>query len=116
VFANNAVYCAGSTALDANAGSALLRNNYASGRLAGIAVDGTRILDGGDPASTFVDADQWNFWSRPGSTLIGHADSTLAPAIDFNGVKRTPPFDVGAYESDGRSQNPGWKIQSGFKR
>ena len=116
VFANNAVYCPTGTALDANAGSALLRNNYVHGRLAGIAVDGTRFLDGGDPASVFVDTGQRNFWPRPKSALIGHADSAFAPALDFNGTKRTTPFDIGAYESDGQEKNPGWMIQAGFKR
>jgi hypothetical protein len=48
--------------------------------------------------------------------LIGHADSALAPPLDFNGTQRVEPFDVGAYETDGRSRNPGWTIQAGFKR
>lgn len=116
VFANNAIYCPASTALDANAGSVLLWNNYVYGGLVGIALDGIRVLDGSDPASTFVDSSRENFWPRSGSALVGHADSALAPALDFNGRKRTAPFDVGAYESDGQAQNPGWTIQSGFKR
>lgn len=116
VFANNAVYCPTGTALDANAGPALLRNNYVHGRLTGIAVDGTRIFDGGDPASVFGAAAQQNFWPKSGSALTDRADPSLAPAFDFNGTKRTPPFDVGAYESDGQAQNPGWMIQAGFKR
>jgi hypothetical protein len=116
VFANNAVFCPRSTALDASEGSALLRNNYVSGRIVGTAVDGARVFDGGDSASVFVDANQRNFWPRPESVLIGHADSALSPALDFNGTKRTPPFDIGAYESDGREKNPGWMIQTGFRR
>jgi hypothetical protein len=116
VFANNAVYCPAGTAMDANTGSALLRNNYVHGRLAGIAVDRACIFDGDDPSSAFVDASQRNFWLGPGSALIGHADSALAPALDFNGTKRTTPCDVGAYESDGRDKNPGWRIEAGFKR
>jgi hypothetical protein len=116
VFANNAVYCPTSTALDANAGLALLRNNYVHGRLTGMAADDARIIDRGDPASVFVDAGQWNFWPRPGSALTGHADSAFAPALDFNGRKRIAPFDVGAYESDGHDSNPGWTIEQGFKR
>ena len=32
------------------------------------------------------------------------------------GTCRNPGlFDVGAYESDGRAANPGWKVQGGFK-
>ena len=116
LFANNAVFCTAGIALDASPGVALLRNNYATGRLSGIAFDGLRVLDGGDPASVFVDSRQRNFWPRPGSALIGRADSALAPALDFNAVERSAPFDVGAYESDGHANNPGWRIQSGFKR
>ena len=116
VFANNAVYCADSTALDVNTGSALLRSNYVNGRLAGIAMDGSGILDGGDLSSAFFDTGQRNFWPRTGSILIGQADPSLAPVFDFNDTRRKPPFDVGAYESDGREANPGWIIQSGLKR
>jgi hypothetical protein len=116
VFANNAVYCAGSTALDANAGSALLRNNYVSGRLAGLAIDSVRIFGGGDPSSAFVDAGGRNFWPRPASALMGHADSAAAAVLDFNETKRAAPFDVGAYQANGRERNPGWRIQPGFKR
>ena len=116
VFANNAVYCPAGTALDVSVGSAFLRNNYVHGRVAGIAVDGSRVSEGGDMASAFADSAKQNFWPRSGSALIEHADSTLAPVLDFNGTKRTAAFDVGAYESDGQAQNPGWTIQSGFKR
>jgi hypothetical protein len=116
LFANNAVYCPNGAALDASGlGSARLRNNYVHGRLAGIAVDGARVFDGGDPAPVFADASRRNFWPRPGSALLAHADSDLAPTLDFNGTKRIQPFDVGAYESDGQAQNPGWTIQAGFK-
>lgn len=116
IFANNAVYCAAGTAMDAMVGPALLRNNYVNGRLVGVAVDGTRIFDGSDLAAVFVDGARQNFWPKPGSVLLGGADPPLAPAFDFNGTKRTAPCDVGAYESDGQAQNPGWPIQSGFKR
>jgi len=116
VFANNAVYCPAGTALDANTGSAVLRNNYVFGGLIGIAVDGTRVFDGGDPASAFADSSREDFWPWPGSALLGRADSNLAPALDFNGTKRTAPFDVGAYESDGQGQNPSWTIKAAFKR
>lgn len=116
IFANNAIYCANSTALDVNTGSTVLRNNYVRGRLRGIAVDGARVVDGGDPASAFVDAGRRNFWAGPGSALIGHADPAFSPRLDFNGVKRAVSFDVGAYASDGKARNPGWTIQPGFKR
>jgi hypothetical protein len=117
LFANNAVYCPMSTALDASGvDSARLRNNFVHGRLVGVTADDARVFEGGAPASAFVDAARQNFWPPSGSTLLGHADPDLAPVLDFNGTKRVAPFDVGAYESDGREQNPGWIIQPGFKR
>lgn len=115
VFANNAVYCPAGTAMDANAGSALLRNNYVSGRVNGIVVDGARLLEGGDPTSAFAEAARQNFWPKPESILLGHADSNLAPALDFNGTRRAVPFDAGAYQRNGRTENPGWAIQAEFK-
>ena len=116
IFANNAIYCAGRTAMDANAGSAMLRNNFVQGRLAGVAVDGSRILDGGETAAAFANAAQQNFWPLSGSPLIGHADPKFASAYDFNETKRAAPFDVGAYQSNGAADNPGWRLQPGFKR
>jgi len=116
VFANNAVYCATGTALDANPGSALLRKNYVHGRLVGVSVDGIRVCEGRDPAHAFMDTGARNFWPRHSSVLVGHAETGLAPVLDFNGAKRTTPFDIGAYESDGHEPNPGWMIQAGFKQ
>ncbi len=116
VFANNAVYCPKGAALDVNTGAALLRNNYVHGRLVGIEVDGARLFDGGEPMSAFAETTRESFWPKAGSALLGQADSTLAPALDFNRAKRTAPFDVGAYESDGQAQNPGWSIRPEFKR
>lgn len=119
VFANNAVSCPTGTALDANAGPALLRSNCVQGRLSGIAADGARVLvvlAGPDLSASFMEPGRQDFWPKAGSTLVGRADATLAPALDFNGTKRAPPFDIGAYETDGASRNPGWPIQPGFKR
>lgn len=115
-FANNAVYCPASTALDAETGSASFRKNYVHGRLGGIALDGERVCEGGNPVAVFVDIGRQNFWPKQGSTLLGLADPNFAPPLDFNGAKRIAPFDAGAYESDGKAQNPGWPIQEGFKR
>ncbi len=63
----------------------------------------------------FVDPDNRDFWPQPGSPLIGVANSAHMPSRDFNGKSRQAPFDVGAYESDGLSSNPGWAIRAGFK-
>jgi hypothetical protein len=81
-----------------------------------VAVDGTRILDGGNPSSAFVDVSGHDFWLRPGSVLIGHAEADFVPVLDFHGTKRTAPFDVGACESGGNGIQNAWRIQPGFKR
>jgi len=117
VFANNAIFCPTGTAIQMDAlGNAVLRNNYVHGRLAGIAVDDCQCFEGGTPALAWGDATRHDFWPRPGSPLLGKADGTFAPPFDFNTSKRGSPFDVGAYEVEGQSQNPGWIIQPGFKR
>src|SRR6185436_17730935 len=71
VFANNAIYCPGRTALDANAGAALLRNNYVHGRLSGVAADGERVFDDGDANAAFVDSARQDFWPKAASPLLG---------------------------------------------
>jgi hypothetical protein len=63
----------------------------------------------------FVDPDNRDFWPAPGSPLIGAADAAHTPGNDFNGTSRQAPFDVGAYETAGLADNPGWPIQAGFK-
>jgi len=116
--ANNALYCPGSSAMEASGISGrpiTVRANYVEGTLTGATLDSGRLLDGGAAASAFVDAARMDVWPRPGSPLVGHADQTLAPAVDFNGRARTPPVDVGAYQTDGLAVNPGWRIVPGFK-
>jgi len=85
-------------------------------RLTGIALDNDRVCDGGVPASAFVDSQQLDFRPGPSSPLQGRAEPAWAPDHDFDGLQRHPPFNVGAYESDERSQHPGWRIQPGFKK
>ncbi|MHC4074654.1 MAG: right-handed parallel beta-helix repeat-containing protein [Planctomycetota bacterium] len=112
VFANNAIGCTGSIAIDAaGIGNGTFSTNYIDGRLAGATIDGSRFHAGKDITA---DAGK-DFWPKTGSVLIGHADPRFAPGLDFNRTPREPPFDVGAYESEGRAQNPGWSIQPGFK-
>jgi hypothetical protein len=118
VLANNALYCPGTSAMEASGlggQSITVRANYVEGTLTGAMLDPARLLDGGAAASAFVDPARMDVWPRPGSPLIGHADHALAPALDFNGRARTPPVDVGAYETDGLAANPGWRIVPGFK-
>jgi hypothetical protein len=116
VFANNAIYCPKSTAIDAQGiGNATFSANYVEGRLVGIKIDSSRFCDGGTIGEVFVEPEKKNYWLRPGSVLINQADPDFAPNLDFNHTPRNPPFDVGAYESEGNAKNPGWKIQTGFK-
>lgn len=116
IFANNAVYCAGATAIDASGiDNSTFSANYIEGGLVGATIDGSRFNDGSTTSAVFVEPAKKNFWPRPGSVLINHADSNFAPKLDFNHTLRKPPFDVGAYESEGNAKNPGWQVQAGFK-
>ena len=120
IFANNAIYCPGSTALDASgANNGTFSANYIEGRLMGVTIDGSGFRDGGTASSAFAEPATNNFWPRPGSVLIDHADPSVlpdfAPDMDFNHTARKAPFDVGAYESEGQATNPGWQITAGFK-
>ena len=102
VFANNAVYCPGSTAIDASGVDAhRLSTNFVSGRLAGVSFDGSRFVDGGDLLEAFVAPAEHNYQPQPGSALVAHADPELAPPLDFSGTARQAPFDVGAYNISG---------------
>lgn len=117
VFANNAVYCPGRTAIDASGlAQAAVRANCVEGQLSGAGIDGVRFCDGGTIADALVDPNGNDFRPGPASALVGRADAGLAPERDFNHAVRQAPCDVGAYESDGPAQSPGWKVQADFKR
>ncbi len=81
-----------------------LSANYVVGRLIGVNLDGRRFVDGGDPSEAFVAAAEHNYEPQPGSVLIGHADPAWAPPLDFRGVARESPFDVGAYKPPGSTR------------
>jgi beta-glucanase (GH16 family) len=116
VFANNAIYCPGSTAINASGiGNAVLSSNYIAGDLNGVAIDNSRFYDGGSISAAFVGPNKKNYWPKQGSVLINHANPTFAPKLDFNKTIRKPPFDVGAYESEGHIKNPGRQLRAGFK-
>ncbi|MCU0918399.1 MAG: right-handed parallel beta-helix repeat-containing protein [Planctomycetes bacterium] len=101
VFGNNAVYCPGATALDAaGVERHQLSANHVSGRLVGVSLDASRLVEGGDLSEAFVAPAGHDYRPRPGSLLIGRADPSLAPPLDFTGAVRHPPFDVGAYALD----------------
>jgi hypothetical protein len=116
LFANNAIYCPESIAIDASGiDNSTFSANYVQGRLVGVTIDNSRFYDGGIISAAFVAPDQKNFWPKPGSVLLDHANPDFVPKLDFNHTARKSPFDVGAYESEGAAKNPGWQVQTGFK-
>ncbi|MBW7989360.1 MAG: hypothetical protein FVQ84_04995 [Planctomycetes bacterium] len=116
VFANNAIYCAGSTAVDAQgAENAVFGANFVQGRLNGIKIDGSGFCNGGTVYEAFAGPEKKSYWPKPESVLIEKGVSDFAPELDFNHTIRKMPFDVGAYESDGNTENPAWHIQMGIK-
>ena len=105
VFANNAIYCPGSTAINASGVEAhKLSANYVAGRLIGVNLDGSRFVDGGSLSEAFVAPAEHNYEPKPGSVLVGRADPASAPPLDFRGAARQPPFDVGAYNTAGSTR------------
>ncbi len=116
VFANNAVYCPNSTAVDAQGtGNAVFVANFVQGLLNGVKIDGSGFCDGGSVYNAFVEPDKRNYWPKPDSVLIEKGVSDFAPELDFNHTPRKMPFDVGAYESEGNAENPGLYMQTGIK-
>jgi hypothetical protein len=114
VLANNAIYNPGGQALNATGlEDATVKANYVQG--SGATVDDNAFYDGSTAAAAFVDTGSMNFWPAVDSPLLNNADPNHAASIDFNGNSRTAPFDVGAYETEGLSINPGWQVQPGFK-
>jgi hypothetical protein len=116
-FANNAVYCPGSTAIDAaGIDGSKFSANYVTGRLIGSTIDGAAFCDGGTIDEAFAAPAEHDYWPGPDSVLINHADPNFAAGLDFNHTPRKPPFVVGAYEFEVNAANPGWWIQEGFKK
>jgi hypothetical protein len=75
-----------------------LSANVVSGRLVGVSLDGSRLVEGGAPGDAFVDPAGHDYRPRLGSVLAGRADPSLIPPPDFDDALRQSPFDVGAYE------------------
>jgi hypothetical protein len=116
IFANNAVFCPDSTAIDAaGINNSKFSANYVAGRLMGATIDGVAFCDGRTIEAAFAAPAEHDYWPGPGSVLIDKADPDFAPELDFNRTKRKLPFDVGAYEMGANPKNPGWRIQPGFK-
>jgi hypothetical protein len=111
VVANNALYCAGGTAIDLNGGApnamvagniGLGTNNAAAGFRTGTSI----LADLGSPNAPYPPAQ---------SALVNAGDPAHAAMDDFNGTGRTDSMpDVGAYERT-TEQNPGWPPTEGFK-
>jgi parallel beta-helix repeat protein len=117
VLANNAIY---SSATAVNAGgltgaAVTVKANYVGGAMSGAALDNNAFFAGGTASSAFVNPAGFDFWPRSGSPLRGMAQAAYAPARDFNDTGRVSPYDVGAYELEGQTTNPGWKVGPGFK-
>src|SRR6267142_1416684 len=114
VLANNAVYSPGKTAVNTAGSVGTFVRNYVEGA-SDQTVDGSAFINGGTSANAFGNPVNMDFWPKAGSALIGTASGTYAPSVDFNADGRVSPFDVGAYETDGATSNPGWQITQGFK-
>jgi hypothetical protein len=114
VFANNAVYCEGRTAIDAaGLDEATVSSNCVSGGLNGASLDGKRFGAGGSLAEAF--RSNVELWPREGSVLAGRADAAYAPADDFDYNRRTAPFDVGAC-APGPAGTQRQPLKEGFKK
>ena len=116
ILANNAIYSPAAIAVDVSGiDNGIFSANFIEGRLTGATLDGSRFHDGKILPEVFSDPSKNDYWLNPGSVLSGRADANFVPELDFNHSSRKTPFDVGAYESEGRPKNPGWRVQEGFK-
>jgi hypothetical protein len=93
--------------ITAAGGTAVLTRPEPRGRL-GFSIGGPASGGFGDPTNR-------DWWPRPESPLIGSAATRFLAETDFNGVCRSATRTVGAYETDGRTPNPGWAVRPGFK-
>jgi hypothetical protein len=116
---NNTIYGPMGEAVNAsglNDGGMKIRANFVEGPVVGVKFRPGQFLVGGNHSSTFANPAELNFWPRPQSALIGAPNVSLAPPLDFNNMKRgRTTTDVGAYDTQKRAGNPGWKIVPGFK-
>ncbi len=114
IFANNALYCENDIALNFIGGSTgvTVSNNVTVGAVNGVS-SGT--VAGRSLSQDLVNAGSFNVWPTTDSPLRETADSSHVPQKDFNNTQRLTAYDVGAYETNGIADNPGWKIVEGFK-
>ncbi len=118
LIANNAVYSGSGTAINLISGD--LSQVTVSGNVGqgGISGGSAGYVEGNGLAADFVSANfsgpPIDLFPSPASALIGAADASVAPPIDFNGNARSAPHDAGAY-SFRAGGNPGWTIGEDFK-
>ena len=118
VIANNAIYSQSGSAINlisGDLGQVTVIGNIGQGGLVG----GTSgYTDGNGIAGDFVNGNfsgpPIDLFPAPGSALIGAADGSRAPGLDFNGTARAAPHDAGAY-AYAINGNPGWEIAERFK-
>jgi hypothetical protein len=119
LLSNNALYCPAGAAIDAagvNDSGVEFRANFVEGLVIGVKFRQGQFIPGGNISTTFTNPGELDYWPRPKSALVGAADFKLAPRVDFNNMKRgRSTTDVGAYDTQKRTSNPGWKIVPGFK-
>jgi parallel beta-helix repeat protein len=119
ILGNNAIYSPGKTAVNSHGPifsvGGVVTANFIEGAISGDSLGGGRFYNGGTSSAAFIDAASGDFWPRPGSPLIGSANTDYAARIDFNWDTRTDPFDVGAYATKGYQRNRGWQISDTFK-
>ena len=111
VVANNALYCAGGTAIDLNGGAP---NATVTGNMGlGTSNAATGFRMGSSIAADLGSATKP--YPPVGSMLINGGDPSKAALEDFNGTVRSDGMpDVGAYEHT-TDTNPGWDPKEGFK-
>src|SRR2546425_13187516 len=93
ILANNAVYSPGKTALNLSGSTGTFAANYVEGTT-DQSLDGTAFINGGTSTNAFVNPASMDFWLKTASPLIGTANGTYAPGLDFNASSRVSPFDV----------------------
>lgn len=103
VFANNALYCAGSTAVEfSGLSNATVKSNYVVGGMSGASVDNDGFFDGGSALSNFTDPTADDFHLLVESVLIdaGFNGAADLPNTDHDGNVRVigSAVDVGAFE------------------
>ena len=112
--ANNALFCPGKNAIQAVSTGISFGPNALIGTSSPASLPSANYLQSG--ISTYIQnsgattdfSSAWPVISATG--LVGQASSTFFPVpnTDFNCVPRSASSDIGAYQSDGLGQNPGW--------